>query len=147
MDVVALEQEFASGEAVPLEPGRWDGAFLVAPGTVLSRPAAAAIWLMLWRAKVVHVSGTSLVNVVTPLELQAAAASLQAGRSRLDGRPCVVVDYSASPFLPARVIRDELRRVDDRRYLGCMWVAGRRLAPLLCWFTLTRRHERQDPPR
>ena len=48
--------------------------------------------------------------------------------SRLDGRPCIVLDYSKTSRV-AGWVRDEIREVAPRLYLGLVYVRSRR-APL-----------------
>ena len=67
------------------------------------------------------------MNRVLPFGLRAVAAEVRRGPSRLDGRECIVLDYSRSS-LAARGVRDELRLVRTGLYLGRAYWRGVRLA-------------------
>ncbi|NHC47449.1 hypothetical protein [Motilibacter aurantiacus] len=133
MRASALAEAFRAAPAAPaasLPDGRADGVFLWGGGTVLARPTAAAVRLV-WRGKVVDNGRGRVVNRVTPLGLRLVQAAVGPGPSRVDGRECVVLDYSRTSLV-ARLVRDELRPVAPGLYLGAAWLWRWRFA----WFTL-----------
>jgi hypothetical protein len=139
LDGAELERLFRAAPAGELASGPYNGTFLVAPGTRLCAPAAAAIRTVLWQGK--YVEGSRLRNLVTPLGVPAVTAAISVGASRLDGRPCVVIDYRPTRLLPARPVRDEVREVAPSVHLGMMWLGGMRLTPWLAWFCLVPAQE------
>ena len=126
-----VEEAFRSGPfSRALPQGRADGIFLWGCGTRSARPIAALVSLG-WRGKVVDNARGRVVNRVTPLGLHAVRAAVGPGVSRVDGRGCVVLDYSRTSVV-ARLVRDELRPVAPGFYLGAAWLWRWRVA----WFTL-----------
>jgi hypothetical protein len=61
-----------------------------------------------------------LINKVTPLSLSFIVAKVYRGPSWLDGKQAIVIDYSKTSFVAAR-IRDEIREVEPGLYLGKVW--------------------------
>ena len=115
-----VDEAFRSAGFAPLPDGRADGVFLWASGTPAARTVSRIVGLA-WRGKVVDVGRARVVNRVTPLGLLAVRAALGPGPSRLDGRDCVVLDYSRTSLI-ARLVRDELRPVAPGLYLGVVWL-------------------------
>ena len=58
-----------------------------------------------------------LRNRITALGLNAIVAEVYLGKSLLDDKPCVVLDYSKTSLV-AKWIRDEIRLVAPHLYLG-----------------------------
>lgn len=121
-----LDERFGAGESGPPPRGRGAGVALVASGTRLGRALAAVARAVAWRGKEFAADGASLRNLLSPFGLRGITASVYEGESRLDGRPCVVLDYSSTSRI-AGWIRDEIRRVGPDLYLGVVYVRGRRL--------------------
>jgi hypothetical protein len=53
-------------------------------------------------------------------------AEVREGASLMDGKPCIVLDYSETSLL-AHWIRDEIREVAPRTYLGKVYLGKKRL--------------------
>ncbi len=134
-----LDELFRASPAGPVPAGVLDGVAVLFPGSRLARPLAAVVRLLVWQGKVVDPERAVVRNRITPLGLRAVAATVRTSCSRVDGRPCVVLDYSATSLV-ARGVRDEIRLVADHLRLGVVWLFGHRVA----WFTLREptRHER-----
>src|SRR6185503_6988617 len=66
--------------------------------------------------------GATLMNRVTVASIEAIVARVYKTQSWIDGKECIVLDYSKTSLL-ARKIRDEIRLVDPERrlYLGKVW--------------------------
>ena len=124
----------AAAPAGPVPTGVLDGVAVLFPGTPISRPLAALVRALVWQGKVIDPYGTALRNRITPLGIRAIIATVRTSGSLVDRRPCVVLDYSATSIV-ARGVRDEIRLVGERLYLGVVWLFGRRVA----WFTLRER--------
>jgi hypothetical protein len=129
-----LDALFRRSPAGPVPAGVLDGVAVLFPGSPISRVVARLVRALVWRGKAVEPDGTWLRNRITPLGIRAIAALVRPSASLVDHRPCTVLDYSATSLV-ARGVRDEIRIVAPRLYLGVVWLFGRRVA----WFTLRER--------
>jgi hypothetical protein len=76
------------------------------------------IRLLVWQGKVFNPAQRDLKNKVSPFGLKAIRARVYVGDSRLvQGQKAIVIDYSKTSFV-AQKIRDEIRQVAPRLYLG-----------------------------
>ena len=135
-----LDALFRASPAGPVPIGVLDGVAVLFPGSPLARQLARIVRKLAWQGKVVTPDGQALRNRITPWGLTAVAAAVRTSGSLVDGRPCVVLDYSATSLV-ARGVRDELRLVADHLHLGVVWLFGRRVA----WFTLREREGAEMP--
>ena len=122
-----LDELFAAAAAGSIPVGIGRGQALIASGTVVARPLAAFIRLLAWRGKEFDAEGRTLHNVVSPFAVRSIKADVYRDASRLDGRPCIVLDYSKTSTV-ARWIRDEIREVAPGLYVGVVYVRSRRAA-------------------
>jgi hypothetical protein len=127
----ALDSLFRASSAGPIPNGSLSGTLLAFPGTPAARPLALLAHVVLWQGKVVDRRARTLRNKVTPLRWRAFRALVSIEASWVDGRECILLDYSRTSFL-ARSVRDELRLVSPGLYLGVAWLRRRRAG----WFTL-----------
>jgi hypothetical protein len=111
--------------------GLLDGTAILFPGTRASKVLAALTRMLWWQGKVVDRSGTWLFNRVSPFSVHLIKASVYSETSWVDGQDCIVLDYSKTSLL-ASGVRDEIRLVAPRLYLGVVWLWRRRVG----WFTL-----------
>jgi hypothetical protein len=58
-----------------------------------------------------------LRNEILPFGLKAIIASVYKGPSWLDGKECIVLDYSETSLVASH-IRDEIRQIEPGLYLG-----------------------------
>jgi hypothetical protein len=123
-----LEALFASADAGTIPVGTGTGQALMATGSVIARPLMALIRLVAWRGKEFDAQGRTLRNLISPFALRAVTAGVYIGESRLDGRPCIVLDYSKTSRV-AGWVRDEIREVEPGLYVGLVYVRSRQ-APL-----------------
>jgi hypothetical protein len=79
-----------------------------------------------WQGKVFDPEKGVLRNKITPFGLNAILAKVYKGESWLDGKECIVLDYSETSLL-AHWIRDEIREVAPRTYLGKVYWSKKRL--------------------
>jgi hypothetical protein len=120
----ALDELFASAPAGDIPIGKGSGQALMATGTIAARPLLAITRLVAWQGKEFDGPTHRLRNLVSPFGVRAIAADVYVDDSRLDGRPCIVLDYSKTSFV-AGWIRDEIREVSPGLYLGIVWGVGR----------------------
>ena len=122
-----LDALFAGSEAGPVPDGEYRGTLIAPLSPSFLRSAGALAGGLAWRGKVFDAAAGRVVNRVLPFGLRAVAAEVRRGPSRLDGRECIVLDYSRSSLV-ASGVRDELRLVRPGLYLGRAHWHGVRLA-------------------
>ena len=120
-----LDALFTNSPAGSIPDGEGDGTLIIASGSPLAR-VAAAIARLAWQGKVFDATQGRLMNRVTPFGVRAVAAEVYTAPSRFDGKECIVLDYSKTSLF-ARKIRDEIREVAPRLYLGKVWWGKTRL--------------------
>lgn len=136
-DLLSKDQEeldvlFRSSPAGPIPSGDSQGEAIVLSGGFWARLIARMVHDLAWQGKVFTPNpdgeGATLVNKLLPDGVQAVVARVYHTPSWLDGRECIVLDYSKTSLL-ARKIRDEIRLVDEenRIYLGKVWWGRTRL--------------------
>jgi hypothetical protein len=123
-----LDRLFAESPPGPIPTGIGRGTAIIAPGTKAARPLAELTKMLAWQGKSFDGDRHDLLNLLTPLSLRAVRAQVYEADSWVDGKPCIVLDYSNASIL-ARPIRDEIRMIDDGEYLGVVFV-GKQRAPL-----------------
>ena len=67
-----------------------------------------------------------LRNKILPFGLNAIIAKVYKGDSWLDGKECIVLDYSDTSLV-AQWIRDEIREIQPKLYLGKVYWGKQRL--------------------
>jgi hypothetical protein len=123
---------FRSSPAGDVPSGKGDGVALLPFGPVLTRVAAVVIRALIWKGKVFDPRYDGLRNRMTPFGFRLIRAKVYKHSSWVDGDECIVLDYSRTSLV-AHWIRDEIREVAERTYLGQVFVRGRKLLH----FTLT----------
>jgi hypothetical protein len=121
-----LDRIFAAGESKPIPNGEGKGTAIVAPGTVFSSEIATLVNFFAWQGKVFDANAGLLKNHITPFGLTAIIAKVYTGGSWLDGKECIVLDYSSTSTL-AHWIRDEIRLIGPGFYLGKVYWDKKRL--------------------
>jgi hypothetical protein len=109
---------------IPNGEGR--GTAIIAPGTKYSHPVAEIVSHFAWQGKVFDAKDGSLRNVILPFGLKAIIASIYRAPSWLDGKECIVLDYSKTSTV-AHWIRDEIRLISPGLYLGQVYWGKERL--------------------
>jgi hypothetical protein len=132
MSSAQRDEMFRSSPAGDVPRGKGDGVAMLPFGPVPTRVAAALIRALIWRGKVFDPRYDGLRNRMTPLGLRVIRAKVYKNPSWVDGEECIVLDYSRTSLV-AHWIRDEIREVAGRTYLGQVFVRGRKLLH----FTLT----------
>ena len=121
-----LDDLFARSDAGPVPDGAYSGTVILPLDAAPLRGLAAAAGRLAWRGKVFDAGARRVINRVLPFGVRAVAAEVRRGPSRLDGRECIVLDYSRTSLV-ARGVRDELRLLRPGLYLGRAYWHGLRV--------------------
>ena len=121
-----LDVLFSAHEAGPVPDGEAAGTAIIAPGTSFSHEIAAAINIFAWKGKVFDAKAGFLRNEILSFGLKAIVARVYKAPSLLDGKECIVLDYSETSLIASHV-RDEIRLVDEGLYLGKVYWDSKRL--------------------
>jgi len=136
---IELDEIFSRNPAGPIPQGNAQGEAIVWPGTMWSRLVAKMVHELAWQGKVFTPNpdgnGATLENKLGPAGVHAIVARVYYTKSWLDGKDCIVLDYSKTSLL-ARKIRDEIRLIDaaNRIYLGKVWWGKTRLVDFALQF-------------
>ena len=117
-----LDALYTNSPAGDIPDGDCEGTIIVAPGTVIAPIKAKLMHLFGWQGKVFDAKEGRLVNKILPTGHHAIAAEVYKGESWYDGKECIVIDYSKTSLV-AEYIRDEIRLIAPRTYLGIVYLA------------------------
>jgi hypothetical protein len=112
-----LDALFSAHDAGPIPDGEGKGTAIIAPGTSFSEPIAKLINIFAWQGKLFDAKAGVLRNHILLLGLTAIIARIYKGPSWLDGKECIVLDYSETSLVASH-IRDEIRLIEPGFYLG-----------------------------
>jgi hypothetical protein len=126
MDQAELDAVFSAHEAGPIPDGEAKGTAIIAPGTSVSDEIAKLVNIFAWQGKVFDAERGFLRNAILPFGLKAIVAKVFKEPSWLDGKECIVLDYSDTSILASHV-RDEIRMVEPGVYLGKVYWGKNRL--------------------
>ena len=115
-----LDDLFASSPAGDIPDGEAQGTAIIAPGTKYTAEIAELINHFAWQGKVFDAKRGLLKNKILVLGIQAIIAQVYKGPSWVDGKECIVLDYSQTSLV-AKHIRDEIRLIGPKRYLGVVF--------------------------
>ena len=121
-----LDDLFTRSDAGPIPDGAAEGTAIIAPGTTYSPEIAKLVNLFTWQGKTFDGPHGVLRNRILPLHLNAIVAEVYKGPSWLDGKECIVLDYSKTSTV-AQWIRDEIRLIAPNVYLGKVYWNKKRL--------------------
>ena len=121
-----LDELFSSVPSGPIPKGEAEGTAIVAPGTDFTPAIAKFVNLFAWQGKIFDPEHGVLRNKITALGLHAIIAKVYKGDSWLDGKECIVLDYSETSMV-AQWIRDEIREIAPGVYLGKVYWSSKRL--------------------
>src|SRR5215471_21660969 len=121
-----LDDLFKANLAGTIPNGEAKGTAIIAPGTVFSKEIAEFISLFAWQGKTFDGKRGVLTNRILPLGLNAIVAEVYKDKSWLDGKECIVLDYSKTSLV-AHWIRDEIRQIGPDLYLGKVYWENKRL--------------------
>jgi len=126
MSQVELDDLFTKSLAGEIPKGEARGTAIVAPGTTYTQNIADFVNHFSWQGKVFDPSKGVLRNKILFFGLNAIIAKVYKGDSWIDGKECIVLDYSDTSLL-AHWIRDEIRNVEPGIYLGKVYWDKKRL--------------------
>ena len=99
---------------------------IIAPGTTYTQDMANFVNHFAWQGKIFDPTKGTLRNKILPFGLNAIIAKVYKGPSWMDGKECIVLDYSETSLV-AHWVRDEIREVAPRIYLGKVYLGKKRL--------------------
>lgn len=118
-----LDAVFEAAPKGDVPTGDVNGTVIIATGTPLTGLLAPVLRLA-WQGKVIDGKTLTLKNKILPFGIPLIAAKIiKSDKSKLDGKPTTVLDYSKTSLV-ARSIRDEIREVAPGLYLGVVYVYG-----------------------
>jgi hypothetical protein len=126
MTQTELDDLFKASDSGPIPDGQADGTAIIAPGTVYSPEIATLINYFAWQGKVFDSKAGYLKNRILPLGINAIVAKVYKAPSWLDGKECIVLDYSETSLV-AHWVRDEIRLISPQLYLGLVYFDRTRL--------------------
>jgi hypothetical protein len=120
-----LDDVFRNVPAGTIPIGQGDGTAIIAPGTAVSDTIAKFVHIFTWKGKFfehdpIDPQRATLKNRLLLLGTKAIVAQVYRGESWLDGKECIVLDYSQTSIV-AQWIRDEIREVSPGLYLGVVY--------------------------
>jgi hypothetical protein len=121
-----LDDLFKKSDSGPIPDGQAEGTAIITPGTVFSRPIAELVNVFSWQGKTFDGKRGVLTNRITSLGFNAIVAEVYKDKSWLDDKECIVLDYSKTSLV-AHWIRDEIRQVQPKLYLGKVYWDKKRL--------------------
>jgi len=126
MSQAQLDELFTKSAPGEIPDGEGKGTAIVAPGTTYSKEIAELINHFGWQGKVFDAKKGVLKNKILSFGLNAIIAKVYKAASWLDGKECIVLDYSETSFVASR-IRDEIRLIGPGLYLGKVYWGKSRL--------------------
>ena len=133
MPQAQLDDRFTKSPPGEIPDGEAKGTAIIAPGTQFSEPTAQIINLFGWQGKVFDAAKGLLKNKILAFGFEAIVARVYKGPSWLDGKECIVLDYSETSMV-AHWIRDEIRLIQPKTYLGKVYWERSRLFHFLLEF-------------
>jgi hypothetical protein len=133
MSQAQLDELFSASAAGQVPDGEATGTAIVAPGTSFSPEIARFISTFAWQGKIFDAAKGVLRNKILPFGLSAIIARVYKEASWLDGKECIVLDYSDTSLI-AHWIRDEIREIGPGVYLGKVYWGRQRLIDFVLEF-------------
>jgi hypothetical protein len=126
MSQAQLDELFTNSPTGDIPNGEGKGTAIIAPGTTYSQDIAEFINHFAWQGKIFDSQKGVLRNEILPFGLRAIIAKVYKAPSWLDGKECIVLDYSETSLL-AHWVRDEIRSIAPGTYLGKVYWDKKRL--------------------
>ena len=126
MSPAEIEKLFTDSPPGPIPSGEAEGTAIVDPGSARSPDIAQAINHFAWQGKIFDAKNKTLVNHIGPFGMKAILAEISLGKSLIDKKDCIVLDYSKTSLV-AKHIRDEIRQIAPNTYLGPVYWDGKKL--------------------
>ena len=121
-----LDDLFRGSPAGEIPDGQAKGTAIIAPGTAFSAEIAEFISFFAWQGKTFDGKHGVLTNRISVMGINAIVAEVYKDSSWLDGKECIVLDYSKTSHV-AHWIRDEIRCIAPNFYLGKVYWDKKRL--------------------
>lgn len=121
-----LDELFTNSPPGDIPDGAAKGTAIVAPGTTYTEEIAEFINHFAWQGKTFDSEHGVLRNRILSFGLNAIIAKVYKAPSWLDGKECIVLDYSQTSLL-AHWVRDEIREIAPGLYLGKVYWRKSRL--------------------
>jgi hypothetical protein len=121
-----LDELFTNSPVGDIPDGEGKGTAIIASGTPISPEIASFINHFAWQGKIFDAKAGFLKNKIFPFGLAAIVARVYKGESWFDHKECIVLDYSETSLV-AGWIRDEIRMIAPKFYLGEVFVGRTRL--------------------
>jgi len=128
-----LDNLFTGSTAGDIPNGEAAGTAIIAPGTTYTLELATLINHFAWQGKTFDAAKGTLKNRILPFGMNAILAKVYKGASWLDGKECIVLDYSETSLV-AHWIRDEIRQIGPGMYLGKVYWDKDRLMDFVLQF-------------
>jgi hypothetical protein len=126
MSQAQLDELFTNSAPGDIPNGEAQGTAIIAPGTTYSADIAHFVNHFAWQGKTFDAQKGVLRNRILPFGINAILAKVYKGPSWLDGKECIVLDYSETSLV-AHWIRDEIRQIGPALYLGKVYWDKKRL--------------------
>ena len=126
MSQTELDDLFTKSSPGDIPDGEAQGTAIVAPGTTYSAEIATLVNHFAWQGKTFDGKKGLLKNRILPFGFNAIIARIYKAPSWLDGKECIVLDYSETSLV-AHWIRDEIRLISPKLYLGKVYWDKKRL--------------------
>ena len=126
MSQAQLDELFTNSPTGEIPDGEAAGTAIVAPGSTFTADVASFINHFGWQGKTFDAKRAQLKNRILPFGLNAIIAKVYKAPSWLDGKECIVLDYSETSLV-AHWIRDEIRLISPKLYLGKVYWEKKRL--------------------
>jgi hypothetical protein len=126
MSQAELDALFTNSPVGNIPNGEGEGTAIIAPGTTYSENVAKFVSHFAWHGKVFDAQKGQLKNKILSLGLNAIIAKVYKGPSWFDNKECIVLDYSETSVV-AQWIRDEIREIEPKFYLGKVYWDKKRL--------------------
>ena len=126
MSQTELDDLFRASPAGDIPDGQGKGTAIISPGTKYTESIADIINHFGWQGKVFDAQKGVLKNRILAFGFEAVVAKVYKDASWLDGKECIVLDYSETSLL-AHWVRDEIRLIGPGFYLGKVYWGKKRL--------------------
>ena len=117
LSAARLDAVYRAANPGAMPRGRVHGLPIVAPGTQMG-PRMSQAARLIWQGKVFSDDGATAVNRFFGTSV--IRGNLYQGKSWVDGRPSLILDYQGTSLVYGRY-RDEIREVSPGVYLGVMY--------------------------
>jgi hypothetical protein len=112
-----LDNLFGRSKAGPIPDGPAEGTAIAANDSKFAAVISRLVTHFVWQGKTFDAKRGTLRNRVGVFGSEAIVAQVYLGTSLLDGKECIILDYSKTSDV-AEHLRDEIRQIAPGTYLG-----------------------------